>query len=249
MSSRLRTVGYGVLGCAVLLAVAELLGRAGALGSTWPPPTTVVAFLLDPGNHRVLGGALEATVTAGLTGGAIGTAVGILLAVTAALASGTRPGLDRFAALIDAVPAIALAPFLAVVLGRDATPTVIPALGVAFIVYIAVSSGLAGVGGQYQDLLTVMGARRLTRFLRLEAPSALPKLFDGLALAAPAMFLGATIGEWFGARRGLGVVLVSAMQNFQIELLWAAAALAVVCSLLAYGAMVLAQRAVSRRFA
>src|SRR2546429_7093112 len=34
---------------------------------------------------------------------------------------------------------------------------------------------------------------------------------------------GAVIGEWFGARRGIGVLLVSSMQNLQVEQLWAAA--------------------------
>jgi NitT/TauT family transport system permease protein len=59
-------------------------------------------------------------------------------------------------------------------------------------------------------------------------------LLDGLTLAAPAAVLGAVIGEWFGAPRGLGILLVSSMQNFQIELLWAAALTSALVSLAAY---------------
>ena len=44
------------------------------------------------------------------------------------------------------------------------------------------------------------------------------------------------LGEWFGAPRGIGVLIVSAMQNYQIELLWAAALLSAVLSMLTYGA-------------
>ena len=54
--------------------------------------------------------------------------------------------------------------------------------------------------------------------------------------------------EWFGAPRGLGLLIVSAMQNFQIQLLWAAALLGVVASLAAFGLLALLQRWTEYRF-
>lgn len=249
MTSGMKTVVYGVAGAVVLLVVAELIGRIGLFGPTWPPMTAVLAFLVDPANRTLLGNALTATVSAAALGGVIGIVAGIVLALLAVLVPILAPGLDRFAAIIDAVPAVALAPFLVLILGREGTPVMIVALGVTFIIYISMSSGLAAAGGPYRDLFAVLGARRGVRLVRLDVPAALPKLFDGLALAAPAMILGATIGEWFGARRGLGVLFVSAMHNYRIDLLWAAATLSVVCSLVLYGVAVIAQRAVARRFA
>jgi NitT/TauT family transport system permease protein len=249
MSSRLRTAGFGVAGVIVLLVVAQIIGVTGLLGPTWPPITDVAAFLFDPSNHRLLGNALAATVSEAALGGLIGIVAGIGSALIAALVPLLAPGLDRFAALIDAVPAIALAPFLILVFGREGTPVIIVAMSVTFIVYISTSSGLDSAGRPYRDLFSVLGARRAVRLSRVDVPAALPKVFDGLTLAAPAMILGATIGEWFGARRGLGVLFVSAMQNYRIELLWAAAVLSVLCSLIVYGAALLAQRAIVRRFA
>lgn len=248
MSARAKGAVYGATGIVLLLVIAEIIGRTGLLGRTWPPMTEVAAFLLDPANHTLLGNALVATVTSAALGGLIGVAAGIVFALVAQLVPILAPGLDRFAAIIDAVPVIAIAPFFVLVLGRPATPVMLVALGVTFIIYISMSSGLASTGRNYGDLFGVLGARRSTRLARLEIPSALPKLFDGLALAAPMTMLGATIGEWFGARRGLGVIFVSAMQNYQIALLWAAAVLSVLCSLIAYGGAVAAQRMVTRRF-
>jgi NitT/TauT family transport system permease protein len=69
------------------------------------------------------------------------------------------------------------------------------------------------------------------------------------ALAAPVAVVGAMIGEFFGASRGLGVLVISAMDNFQIPLLWSAAILSVGCSLLAYAILTLLQRRVRGRFA
>jgi NitT/TauT family transport system permease protein len=244
-----RTIVYGVAGVVLLLLLAELIGQVGLLGPTWPPLSSVVGFLLDPANHTLLGNALATTVTEAAIGGLIGIVAGIAFALLAALVPILAPGLDRFAAVIDAVPAVALAPFLILILGREGTPVLVVALSVTFVIYISMSSGLATASKPYQDLFTVLGARRSVRLQRVDIPAALPKLFDGLALAAPAMILGATIGEWFGAKRGLGVLFISAMQNYRIDLLWAAAVLAVLCSLIVYGAAILAQRAIARRFA
>ena len=44
------------------------------------------------------------------------------------------------------------------------------------------------------------------------------------------------LGEWFGSERGLGVLLLNAMRNFQVEQLWA---VAIVLVLLAGGAYLL----------
>jgi NitT/TauT family transport system permease protein len=56
------------------------------------------------------------------------------------------------------------------------------------------------------------------------------------------------IGEWFGAPRGLGVLLQSAMYNYQIPLLWSAALLAAVMSTLAYGLAAIVEHLASVRF-
>jgi len=46
--------------------------------------------------------------------------------------------------------------------------------------------------------------------------------------------IGAFVGEWFGASRGLGVLILNAMQNFQISMLWSAVLLATLVSLAVY---------------
>jgi ABC-type nitrate/sulfonate/bicarbonate transport system permease component len=83
--------------------------------------------------------------------------------------------------------------------------------------------------------------------LRLEIPAALPALANGLRLAVPVALVGALIGEWFGAPRGLGVLIVNAMENFQIVLLWSAVLLTATCSMLGYGIASLFQKFVQSR--
>lgn len=244
----LRRPLYAAGGAVILLVLWEIVGRSGTAGKTWPPLTDVVAYIIDPAHTVLLSNAFASTIRAAALGAAIGTVVGALVATVALLLPRTKPGLDRSAALLEATPAIAIAPFLALSVGRDATPVIIPAFSVAFIMYLSLSSAYAGVSATRHDLFSVYGSSPFRRLFGLQLPSALPSFFDALTLSVPAAIIGAMIGEFFGAARGLGVLVVSAMQNFQITLLWAAALLSVVTSLAGYLVFGALQRRVFARF-
>ena len=124
----------------------------------------------------------------------------------------------------------------------------IASITVFFGVFVAASTGLASVRREQGDLLSVLGASRSDRLWLLQIPSALPMLVDGLKLSVTAAVVGAILGEWFGAPGGIGLVLVSAMQNYQIPLLWSAALLGATLSLVAYGLLGVLQRWLELRF-
>jgi NitT/TauT family transport system permease protein len=244
-----RKVLYGVSGTALLVLGAELIGRFEVLGRAWPPLTDVLAYVSLPAGASLLWRNSLVTLAAAAEGFLLGVAVAVLGAALALVIPVLRPGFDRFAAILHAVPTIALAPLLITTVGRDDTPMVIAALSVGFVMFVTMTSGFANVPPAQQDVFTVFGSSRWQRLARLEVPRAVPAFFDGLTLAAPAAILGATIGEWFGAPMGLGLLLVSAMQNFQMPLLWSAALAATVMSLAAYLVFVNLQRLTVRRFA
>ncbi|MER5179428.1 ABC transporter permease subunit [Streptomyces sp. NPDC002896] len=247
--NRARTVVLTVVGTLLLLAAMEAAGRLGVLGESWPPLTQVVAALGDPITRDLLGRALAATATAAGTGFAAGALAAVAVALAGTLAPVLQPGLDRLAAVVHAVPLIALGPLLITTVGREGTPMVIAALASGFAVFVAVTSGLGAASEAHHDVFLALGATRRTTLVRLQLPAAVPLLLDGLALAAPAAVLGAVVGDWFGAPRGLGVLLVSSMQNFQTDLMWAAALSAAVISLTAYAALAGLRVAAARRFA
>jgi ABC-type nitrate/sulfonate/bicarbonate transport system permease component len=145
-----------------------------------------------------------------------------------------KEGMDRFVASIHAVPLIALGPLFIVLMSRSGTPTAIAALAAFFPVYVATAAGFDDTTASHRDMFAVMGSGRWARLRHLQLPAALPAFADGLRLAAPASVLGAILGEWFGAPRGIGILIVSSMQNFQIDQLWASAMLAAIISLLAF---------------
>ena len=76
----------------------------------------------------------------------------------------------------------------------------------------------------------------------MRVPYSLPYLFTSFKITSSAAVLGAIIGEWMGAWRGLGAVIVQAMYNMRGELLWATMVVATALSIAAYLVTALAER-------
>jgi NitT/TauT family transport system permease protein len=246
--SPIRKTMLGFAGLALFLGAWQAIGHYRLAGLTWPPLTEVVALLADPARWPLLGRALSASISQMALGYVLGLALGLGAAVATYLAPSARPGTDRLAAVINSIPSIALGPVFIVFLSRESTPAAIAAAHVAFIVYVAACSGLACASPAHHDLLSALGASRWRRLWHLDLPMSLPGLASGLKLAVPAALIGTVIGEWFGAPRGLGVLIVNAMQNFQIPLLWSVVVLIATTSLVLYAALTLVERACYARF-
>lgn len=244
----MRQTLLGALGIALFLVLWEVIGRLQLAGISWPPLSDVLEMLTDESRRPLFERALSATLASTALGYLWGTCAGLGLAGLAHLLPLLRRGSDRLAAVANSVPSIALGPIFLVLLSRENTPAAVSSIHVFFIVFVSVSSGLQRATAAHRDLFAVLGADRLRRFGRLELPAALPALVSGLRLAWPAALIGAIIGEWFGAPRGIGILIVNAMQNFQIVLLWCAVLLAVGASLVFYGLLTLLERAAYARF-
>ena len=243
-----RTAVLATAGAVLAIAGMEAVGRTEVFGPGWPPLSQVLGEVRSPGRGALIGRALAATAGAAGTGLLLGTLIALAVAVVGAALPVLQPGLDRLAAVVNAIPLIALGPLLFTTVGRDGSPAVIAALACGFVVFVAATSGLAATSPVHRDVLAALGACRRTVLLRLQLPAAVPTVLDGLTLAAPAAVLGAVVGEWFGAPRGLGLLLVSAMQNYQTELLWAAGLAAALQSIAAYLLLGAVRTAVARRF-
>lgn len=236
------------LGVGAYLGLWELAGRRQWLGRTFPPLSDVVSKIVGTDQRDVILRALRSSAMSSASGFALGVVAATAGAVVALVVPMLRPGINQLATILHAMPVIALAPLFIVTLGRQRTPVAIAALAAGFAMFVAATAAVETARPVHHDVFTALGSRRIRRLVSLQLPASLPGLADGLRLAAPAAVLGAVLGEWFGAPRGLGVLIVSAMQNFQIELLWAAALLAAVVSMLSFGALTLLARWASGRW-
>lgn len=248
MSDKTRAFINGLLGFALMLAAWEIIGTYRLAGFTWPSLTEVIHFATDPNRAGLFGRAISATFQAVILGYVIGALVGAAGAALITLKPSTRITADSTATVIHAIPPIALGPLFIVLLGYSAAPVALAALHVFFVVFVATSAGLANATRAHRDVFTALGASRRTTFLRLLVPAAVPHFLTGLRMAAPPAMIGAILGEWFGAPRGLGVLIVSAMQNFQIALLWSAVLFAAILSISLFAFFGLMERLAAERF-
>jgi NitT/TauT family transport system permease protein len=239
---------YVVLAQLCLLAAWQALAHSGAAGLTVPTPASVMRVYLQPRFAMLLYRSALATLSSAAAGFIAGGLLGLVTAMVSYVLPPLRPGLDRLAVTVNAIPAIVLGPIFILLVSRELTPALLAAISVFFLIYVAVASGLRTASAGLSAMMTTFGAGRWQLLRYLDLPSAVPSLLSGVKVSVTAAMIGAVVGEWFGAPTGLGIVILNTMQNFEIPLMWAAVLLVALISLLGYGAAHAAERYVARRF-
>ena len=237
-----------LIGVALLLGLWIWGGRSGWAGGMVITPAEAIEPIFDEESSRRYWRATRATLWSALRGLMIGGVLAFGAALTAASVPFLRRSIVRLAAVANAAPWVAIAPLLIVVLGRGRGPVAVAALAVFFFIFISTTVGLGAAPQAAHDVASVLGAGRLRRVWSVQLPAAWPSVADGVKLAAPAALAGAIFGEWYGAPRGLGVLLIAAMQGAQPPDLWAASLLAGALGLLAYAVLAGARVLLARRY-
>ncbi len=167
---------------------------------------------------------------------------GNLAAITLASIVMLLPRFERLfsalALIVFCLPLVATGPILRVIAGPGEAPQIVlAALSVYYTTYLALLVGLRAIPQSWSDLITLYGRGRLTELLLIRVRASLPYLFVGLQIAAPAAFLGAMIGEFTGAERGMGVLTLRAMRALEADATWSLATVAACISIAVYSAV------------
>ncbi|MCY4336332.1 MAG: ABC transporter permease subunit [Litoreibacter sp.] len=209
-------------------------------GSFLSPDSLVFAGPFAIAEYMQQNAGLLARATAATTQAAIwGFLWGNLAAVVMAALIILVPKAERFTSLLALVlfclPMLATGPILRVISGPGDIPQIaLAALAVYYTTYLALIVGLRAMPQSWPDLMAIYGRGSITTLLFVRARASLPYFFVGLQVAAPAAFLGAMIGEFTGAERGLGVLTLRAMRALDVEATWTLALLAATIAMLGY---------------
>lgn len=164
----------------------------------------------------------QITIAEVLIGLLIGSALGIGTALHLMVSARARRFMLPVMVFSQAVPVFALAPILTLWLGYGMGSKIVMAI---LIIYFPVASnffdGLRRTDPGLLDLAKTMGATDKQTLFRLRLPAALPSLGSGLRLAAVYAPIGAVIGEWVGASKGLGYLMLLANGRAKIDLMFA----------------------------
>jgi len=178
-----------------------------------------------------------------LAGMAIGVSAAVLLGYLLAKSLRVERLLSPYLVASQAVPVVAIAPLLVRWFGPGLLSKVlICALIVFFPVLVNTIVGLRSVPEDLRDLMRSLLASRWQTIRLLELPAALPILLGGLRIGATLSVIGAVVGEFVGADRGLGFLINLGRGLFDTALVFVAIFMLVVMALSLYGLVVLLER-------
>ena len=151
------------------------------------------------------------------------------------------------ALMLNAIPIVAKAPVLVLMMGNGIEPKIaIAALVCFFPTLVNMVRGLDAANPQAMELMRVLSASKTEVFFKLRLFSSLPYLFSALRISASLAVIGAVVGEWIGATQGIGALIIQATYNFDSALLYSAIVMSAFLTGAFYLAVALLERAVVR---
>ncbi len=196
------SLAFGLLGW-------QMLARFGGIPAFMLPPPAQVweRFIKALADGTLLSNAAFTLVEV-LTGMGLGVGVASALGYGVAKSRRLERLLEPYIIASQSIPVVAIAPLLVIWFGPGLLSKVlICALIVFFPILINTVVGIRLVPEDLRDLLRSLQASRWQMFILLEAPAALPVFLAGLRISATLSIIGAVVGEFTGADRGLGFLI------------------------------------------
>lgn len=157
----------------------------------------------------------------------MGIAIALGVAIPLAILMFVHPAVEKALAPLlvasQAIPVFALAPLLVVWMGYGLTSKILmAALIIFFPITVNLLQGFKSCDREYRVLFQLMGAAFWQNLRLLWWPWALPHFFAGLKVGVAVATIGAVIGEWVGAQKGLGFLMIQFNARLQTDLVFAA---------------------------
>jgi NitT/TauT family transport system permease protein len=209
-----------------------------------PPPSAVASRWLTAWSAGTIQPHLLATLGAIALGFSVGAGTALVAGYALARSALVERVLSPYLVAAQATPILALSPLIALWFGPGLTgKVVICALIVFFPVAVATMVGIRSVDARLLELGRSLRATRRQVLTTLEIPAALPNILGGMRVGVTLAVVGAIVGEWAGAERGLGVLINLARGSlFDIPLMFAALLTIALVGIVLYLLVVLVER-------
>jgi NitT/TauT family transport system permease protein len=182
--------------------VLDALGRLVADGTLW---TDIVS-------------SLRRSLTGFVVANAIAIPLGLLIAWYKTVAEVLSPLLTVFLN----TAAVALIPVFTLILGiGDFSKISMIAYACFWVVLFNTISGARNVDPLLVKSARSLGLSNLSLFRKVVLPAAVPTIFTGVRLSGAASMMVLITSEFVGAKAGLGYLIISAQNNFQIPEMYA----------------------------
>ncbi len=206
------------LPAAVFILLVALLEGAARLAlvdpMVLPAPSDIAANFVDGFRSGIYPTHLRITLFQAFAGFALACVLGIGVGSIASFSERFSRALQPILIAVEATPKIALAPLIIVWFGYGVGSKIVLAAAIGFFpVFIGTAAGLRAAEPGRLDVLRALGASRFQLFRMVELPSAVPHIFAGINVAVVLALLGTIVGEFMGAKEGLGTLILYANGN------------------------------------
>lgn len=231
-----------VIGGWQLLTDAKIIDRF-----FWGQPSGIVSQLNDWVRHGTAYGSIWlqiwTTFKEAVLGFVLGVVTGVIVGVLLGQFRFLSEVLSPYIKITNAIPRIVLGSLFTVALGLGVAAKVsLAAVLVFFVVFFNAFQGVREVDRNLLNNARVLGASRRAITRHVVIPSALTWIIASLHVAFGLAIIGAIVGEFLGAQRGLGLVIASAQNNFNPDGVFAAMFIIAVLALTAEGLIGLLER-------
>ena len=185
-----------------------------------PTPTEIGGAFI--GNWETLLTNTGITLMESVLGFLLGSFVAFILAVCFVYSETIRFAIYPYAVAIKSTPLIAIAPLLVIWFGNGLLSKIVMAALVAFFpVLVNAVDGLVSIDKEALDLMKSLNASQIQIFKKIRFPSSLPLVFSSLKIASTLAVVGAVIGEFTGASKGIGYLINTSSYYLDTDVMFA----------------------------
>ena len=205
----------------LLLILAEVLIRALRIPNyLLPPPSVIIAE--GARNIPLLMRHLAITFLEAVLGFIVGNVCAILFGFIFSQWRLARQGFYPIVVAFQAVPIVAVAPFVNIWFGPGLVGKVVMAALICYFPAAVISTdGFSKVNRDALALLRSLGATKQRIFRVLSLPSAIPAIVSALQVSATLCMVGAVVAELSGSDKGAGYLILRASYEFRTPMLFA----------------------------
>lgn len=220
--SRRRAMRRSITASIVILVAWELVGRYVLTNRLFFVPISSVAVAaLQMWRSGELQTDIIASFSAVGYGMVLAVIVGIAIGIFSGASQAFREYTDGIIAALYATPLIAIAPILILWFGIGPPSKIaVVFLMAIFPILINTGAGIRNTPSSYIEVAQSFGATRAQIIWKVMVPAAVPFVVTGIRLAIGRAIVGVVVGELFGARAGLGFLIFTAGQTFDVPQLF-----------------------------
>lgn len=173
--------------------------------------------------------------------------LGILTAVLLWCSDSTAEVTEPFLVVLNSLPKSALAPLLIVWLGANQKTIIVAGMSVAiFGTILNLYTGFRESSPEKARLIYTLGGKKHHVLTKVILPCNIPSIISIMKVDIGLCLVGVIIGEFMGARRGLGYLIIYGSQVFKLT--WVLMAIVILCiiAMVLYGILNMVEKRVQR---